>query len=305
MIAEADLTLSCGDMFAALSLQGGGIEELRRGNQALMISAPTPPFLGSFAMVPFCSRITSGRFDYRGKSVQLAPNFPPEPHAIHGFGWQSRWQIGHLEQTVCTLVYEHDQATAEATGWPWAFTARQHFVLSETGLSHSVSVENVSDEIMPVGAGFHPHFPLTPDSDVSMLCQGELVLDADGLPITASASSTLNNSADNNGSHANPLARRPWLQQGLDQVYVWRQGSARIRWPDQPWSLAIEPEQSLPHWVVYAPHNAGFICIEPISHLPDALNMLGSATDERGGLVDLAPGERWAASTRFVTCASF
>ena len=111
MIAEADLTLSCGDMFAALSLQGGGIEELRRGNQALMISAPTPPFLGSFAMVPFCSRITSGRFDYRGKSVQLAPNFPPEPHAIHGFGWQSRWQIARLEQNIFVLDQSVDLRT--------------------------------------------------------------------------------------------------------------------------------------------------------------------------------------------------
>jgi aldose 1-epimerase len=291
-------------MLAALSLQGGGIVDLKRGDQALMISAPTAPFLGSFTMVPFCSRITAGRFDYRGKSVRLAPNFPPERHAIHGFGWQSRWQIGHQEQNACTLVYEHNSGAAETTGWPWAFTVEQHFALSETGLSHSVRVENVSDETMPVGAGFHPYFPLAPSSDVSILCRGELVLDTDGLPITASALGTPNKPADNNGAHINPLANRPWLQHGLDQVYIWRQGSAQIRWPDEPWSLAIEPDPSLPHWVVYAPRKAGFICIEPISHIPDALNILGPETDGRGGLVDLAPGGHWAASIRFITYAS-
>ena len=202
-------------MFAALSLQGGGIVALKRGDQALMVPARTAPFLGSFTMVPFCSRITAGRFDYRGKSVQLAPNFPPEPHTIHGFGWQSRWQIGHLEQNACTLVYEHDSCAAATTGWPWTFTVEQHFALSETELSHSVRVENISEETMPVGAGFHPYFPLTPSCDISMLCRDELVLDADGLPITASGAP--NNPADNNAPHTNPLASRPWLQRGLDR----------------------------------------------------------------------------------------
>ncbi len=291
-------------MSAVLSLQGGGIAQLRRGDQALMIPAPAPPFLASFAMVPFCSRITAGRFKYRDRPVKLAQNFPSEPHAIHGFGWQSRWQIEHLAQNACTLVYEHDRDAAAETGWPWAFTARQHFAISESGLTHSIRVKNVSRETMPVGAGFHPHFPLTPASDVSMLCRGELLLDRSGLPLTELACAALGNTAGEDRSYINPLAGRPWLERGLDQVYLGRIGSAEIRWPDQPWSLVIEPDSSLAHWVVYAPANAGFICIEPISHIPDALNLLGPGGREGGGLADLAPGEQWAASTRFVSLAN-
>lgn len=288
-------------MFLALSLQGGGIVALKRGDQALMIPALTPPFLANFIMAPFCSRITAGRFNYSGRTVQLAQNFPPEPHAIHGFGWQSLWRLEHLERNACTLVYEHDLGAAASTGWPWAFTARQDFVLSDTALTQSVSIINVSDECMPVGAGFHPYFPLTTASEVSMLCQGELVLDADGLPSVASASDPSSKLAGKDDFQVNPMASRPWLERGLDKVYLWRQGSAQICWPDQPWSLIIEPDSSLLHWVVYAPKNAGFICIEPISHTPDALNLFGARQGGAGGMASLAPGDHWSTSTRFVT----
>ena len=72
---------------------------------------------------------------------------------------------------------------------------------------------------------------------------------------------------------ANPLANRPWLSRGMDDVFAHRNGSAQIIWPGQPWSLSIEPDAELAHWIVFAPRAKGFICIEPISHLPNAVNM--------------------------------
>ena len=123
-----------------------------------MIPAPAPPFLASFAMVPFCSRITAGRFKYRDRPVKLAQNFPlslTRFTALNGKGWQ----IEHLAQNACTLVYEHDRDAAAGTGWP-GVPLRQHFTICESGLTHSIRVKNVSRETMPVGAGFHLTFRL-------------------------------------------------------------------------------------------------------------------------------------------------
>ena len=52
-------------------------------------------------MLPFCSRIHNGRFRYGDRDVSLAPNFPPEPHAIHGFGWQGLWRLSHKRLRLC------------------------------------------------------------------------------------------------------------------------------------------------------------------------------------------------------------
>ena len=293
-----DVTLTCGDMSLTLSLQGAGILGFRRGQQELMIPPYAQPRLASFVMVPFCSRVTGGRFHYARQQVQLTPNFVPEPHCIHGFGWQSRWRIQDQEANSCTLTYSHDVEASGRTGWPWRFHVAQHFALSEVALSHTVTVENASDTAMPVGAGYHPHLPLSPTSEIHLACQGELALDDDGLPWTGQSREELSGPAD----LVNPLKTRPWLDKALDQVYVWRQGPAKISWPEQPYSLVIEPDAALPHWVVYAPKGENFICIEPISHLPNALNLFAPGQSEPGAMVNLDPGAQWSVGARFVTC---
>ena len=131
-----------GDLAVEVSLQGGGIQRFARGGQTLMCPAPTAPHLACFAMLPFCSRINNGRFQYGEHQVALTLNFPPEPHAIHGFGWQGLWQLETQSDEACVLVYEHDGAASDDTGWPWTFRASQHVVLLESGLSVTLALEN-------------------------------------------------------------------------------------------------------------------------------------------------------------------
>ena len=142
-----------------MSLQGGAIQRFERGEQTSHVSASTAPHLACFAMLPFCSRIDNGRFRYGEHDVSLAPNFPPEPHAIHGFGWQGLWRLKAQDNYACALVYEHDGAASAATGWPWLFRATQHIALSESGLSVTLTLENLSKDVMPAGWVYTRIFP--------------------------------------------------------------------------------------------------------------------------------------------------
>ena len=192
-----------GDLAVEVSLQGGGIQRFARGGQTLMCPAPTAPYLACFAMLPFCSRINTGRFQYGEHEVALAPNFPPEPHAIHGFGWQGLWQLDTQDEHGCVLVYEHDGAASDDTGWPWTFRASQRLTLSDSGLWVTLTLENLSNDVMPAGMGLHPHFPLAVDMRVSMACADRVVM-TDGLLPTLEK-------LDDHGE-VNPLADRPWLR---------------------------------------------------------------------------------------------
>jgi len=51
------------------------------------------PVMAAFPLVPYSNRIREGRFAFRGRTVALPLNRPPERHAIHGHGWQARWQV--------------------------------------------------------------------------------------------------------------------------------------------------------------------------------------------------------------------
>ena len=69
-----------------------------------------PRAYASFPLVPFSGRIDHARFRFGGKTYDLTPNVAPEPHAIHGDGWTSRWDIVSSSPTSIELELVHDAA---------------------------------------------------------------------------------------------------------------------------------------------------------------------------------------------------
>ena len=92
-------------------------------------------------MVPYASRIRDGRFSFAERAAELRPNNPPEPHAIHGHGWQHTWvpsesQIaGSPVGSSLSLEYLH-----EADDWLWRYRAIQRFELEERRLRITLAV---------------------------------------------------------------------------------------------------------------------------------------------------------------------
>jgi aldose 1-epimerase len=228
--------------------------------------------------VPFAGRIHQGRFTWGRESVALPANLAPEPHAIHGQGWQRPWEVLAAGASYARLRLDH--AAAE---WPWRYRAEQHFQLGADGLALSLSLRNLDTRPMPGGIGWHPYFPradarLTADVDALWTYDDHLQPTAGALP------------------PALDLRRgRPLAELEADEVFRAGGGGARIGWPDGTLSLSTgglgggSPGRGLlGQLVVYAPAGQNFFCVEPISHVPNAVN--ADLPADLTGLRPLAPG---------------
>ena len=255
---------------------GGSVRSLRWQGQPIFREQLRPGVLdsASFAMVPFCNRIAGSRFTVGDRSVRLAPNHPAqsgEP-VLHGFGWTRAWTVDRIEAATARLVL--DFAAGE---WPWRFRAVQAFVLSAHGVEMRLSIENLADEPMQAGLGFHPFFPRHGDTIFHGLHTGERQVDGRVL------------------AREDPV---DWWQgepvggRIIDTTYTGRMGELTIAWPTERLGLSIHPCGDLPHTHVYVPPGISFFCVEPVSHLPDAIN----AAPPGAGMRVLAPGESWTVS---------
>ena len=83
----------------------------------------------------------------------------------------------------------------------------------------------------------------------------------------------------------------------IDNAYAGWDGIARIA--DEERMITLEASSNAGWAHVYAPRGAGFVCVEPVTHRPDALN---AQTGEASGLMVLQPGET-AAMSLMITAA--
>ena len=141
------------------------------------LAAGTADRLACFPLVPFSNRIRDGRFAFGGHAVALPLNHRPQPHALHGHGWQAAWSVVERDEDRITLEYDH-----RAGAWPFPYRARQEFLLTGDELRLSLSLENRGRETMPVGLGFHPYFPRTPRCRLSARVDAMWATDAEVMP---------------------------------------------------------------------------------------------------------------------------
>ncbi len=248
-----------------------GREIMRRG-----VANGSPLDLASFVLLPFCNRISRGAKARSRIGVDLpvnAVNVDPR-HAIHGYGWQAGWSVIEHNDRSARLVHSYD-----GYDWPWRYEAEQLFELDENGFDHRLSLANRSDSPMPAGLGLHPYFPRA-DAQLDFAASGIWRNDPSGLPEMLEPINEL----------------RDWLDDApLDNVFVGREGPITIRWPDH--TLRIFPDAELSFVHVYSPHGEDFFCVEPVSHMPNALDR--SETDSETGQRWLEPGEEWTVNVRF------
>jgi len=229
-----------------------------------------------YPLIPYSGRIDHGRFDWRGRTVTLPQNFLPEPHSIHGHGWQNAWTIEATSDEHVALTYGHRKDF-----WPWDYTARQTLRLTQSALHITVSVENNSADPMPAGLGFHPFFPRTAQTSMKTGVRAIQLNDADGLPKAQSTEHVA----------ISLFGRGGLLPGGLDNAFADWQGRAEICWSNENRRLVLSAEPPLRHLVVYVPEDTGFFCAEPVSHLSGGLN-LDPDGQHNSGIVELLPGAR-------------
>jgi aldose 1-epimerase len=220
---------------------------------------------GCYPLVPYSNRIGHARFRWKGQEYTTRPNFDDGPHSLHGVGWLRAWETVSSSALEVVLRYRH----APDADWPFAFEASQYFTLSPQALHVELVVTNLAEIAHPVGLGWHPYFPKRSRSRLHAEVAGRWDTDALLLPVRKVAQPGI----DSDVSHLD-----------FDHCFDGWRGAARIR--DERFSLQLS--SSLDRVVVYTPQAKDFFCVEPVSHVNNAIHM---ADPLAHGLRSLAPGE--------------
>ena len=284
----ATLTLAGGDCRVLVAPEAGGaVARFTWRGVDLLRPAPESAIreglvrdMACYPLVPYSNRIASGRFEFAGRPYALRPNFPPEPHAIHGVGWQRPWVVVEAGPARLTLRLEH-----RGDGdWPFAFEATQRLELAQASLEWVLSIENSGHAPMPAGLGFHPFFPAKARATLRAPCQGVWLTGPDKLP----------------ASHVPVPAAwdfsvpRPAAGLVVDHCFTGWSREAVLDYGDH--QVTIRASEALGNLVCFAPGDGrDFVALEPVSHASGAFAL---AEGLRGahGLRVLAPGERLEAS---------
>ncbi|QNN65159.1 aldose 1-epimerase [Sphingomonas rhizophila] len=242
----------------------GGIDILRPA----AAGAVSPLELASFPLVPFANRIAHGRFRFDEIDALPGPHPVADPHALHGHGWESAWIV--VDQSDRSVMLEFERPGDDA--WPWTYRARQHIELDPLELRTAITIENLSPQPMPAGAGIHPYFPRFVTSRVTAVAKQRWDNDASGLAV-ASADDT--RFADGSRS-VDEL-------EGLDHFFP---ASDPVRISAPAGDIEI-PLGDAAGFHLYVPTGLAHFCVEPVTHPPDALGR-----GDREAMAVLSPGER-------------
>lgn len=233
---------------------------------ALTASRPS----GCYPLVPYSNRLGYRRFRWHGQDHTTQPNFDDSPHSVHGVGWQRPWQLVSQSAGEAVIRLQH----AGDAHWPFAFEATQSFVLTPEALRMTLAVRNTDVRPAPAGLGWHPYFPKRPRSRLHIELTERWESDATGLPTRKLPQS---GGIDGDVAHL-----------GFDHCFEGWSGPARVR--DE--KLGLKITSSLPYLVVFTPALKDYFCVEPVSHVSNAIHMAEPAAH---GLRTLMPGEAFEA----------
>ena len=222
---------------------------------------------GCYPLVPYSNRLGYRRFRWLGKDYTTAANFDEgNPHSVHGVAWQRPWQLLSSAETAAELQYAHEPDAH----WPFAFTVRQRFALDAGALTVHLQFDNRAPHPAPVGLGWHPYFPKRQRSRLHVELGERWESDPSGLPTRRVPQP---GGIDGDVAHL-----------AFDHCFEGWRGAARIR--DEKLSLRLI--SSLRYLVVYTPATKDIFCVEPVSHVSNAIHM---ADPLAHGLRSVAAGE--------------
>jgi len=161
------------------------------------------------------------------------------------------------ECRACKLALNH----AANEHWPFAFLAEQTFTLNEDGLTIITKFTNSDPNHAPYGLGQHPYIMRPQGTRLFAQVNGVWLTDDTALPT----------------KHINLPAKWDWRKGcALNDVFVDNcfeplQGAVRVVWPDSS-ELTIEGSDNLRFLIIYNPPLENYVCVELVTHMPDAIN---------------------------------
>lgn len=280
---STSLRLRCAELLCEIKPElGGCLAGLWLGDVPVLRSTHAPDLhsvrqAASYPLVPFSNRLAHATLQWQGTDHPLVRNFAPEPHAIHGVGWQRPWAVLEASDTFALLSFEHRADAA----WPFDFDASQAFKLEPGALEMSLSITNQSAVSAPVGLGWHPYFVKRAHSHVAFAATGRWEMGEDKLPTRRSASGGLD-------VDCSALE--------VDHCFDGWNGVLELR----DAVLHTTLTSSLRRLVLFTTPERDTLAIEPVSHVNNAMNRIaqpGVSADDLG-VVILQPGQTFSCEMR-------
>ena len=113
-------------------------------------------------MIPNFSRLKDGIF--RDKNTTLP---------IHGLGRNLPWTVvSEQAPDATTLSIQLESSDATRPSYPYEFMFTVTVAVGEATLTYTLTMENHSDEVMPIAPGFHPYFSVAQEDKPQLLTDG-------------------------------------------------------------------------------------------------------------------------------------
>ncbi len=215
-------------------------------------------------LAPYCGRLglnQSGAFSFAGISYR-------EPHGRHGFLRHCAWEVEKHDMSMVCLVCVLDRRS-KAGEFPYYIKYEYSIFLTEDSLKLKLDCTGLADNDQPISIGWHPYFLAPRPCKVMIDAEYKLELDNNPEPVPTTKFTKL----EDTERLTPPRLLRP--DEHWDDILVLRDspdGSlAQIR--SGQIELCVEADRaSFPFMQLYTPVGRDSVCLEPLSHAPNAFN---------------------------------
>ena len=279
--------LSFGDQRAVVVGLGGGLRAYSVGDREVLDGYGPDEMCSSGRgqlLIPWPNRIEDGRYEFRGRTNQVALDEPARRNAIHGLVRWSAWSVA--EREPARAVLEH--LLYPSPGYPFTLALRAEYSLAAEGLTVRIEATNAGPEACPYGAGAHPYLAVAGESvdSVELRVPARTVLESDerSLPV---------GKAPVGGGELDFREPKPIGSAALDHCFsdLDRDDDhrARVTLTDGP---TLWVDESYPYLMIFTGDglpdvNRRSLAVEPMTCAPNAFNT-------GDGLIELEPGETHA-----------
>jgi aldose 1-epimerase len=247
--------------------QGAAFSILQWRGRDVLVPTPEgahhPGSYGAFWMLPWANRLDGGRI--AGQAMPI--NRAAEGTAIHGLARDWLWE-------VISAAPDQARLKQRVSVTPFCYTAQLVLSLDADGLLMEMECRHEGAAPAPYGMGWHPWFTRSAATSLHLNATQRANHTARGLPESFTPCTGI--AADEAGLI------------GLDNFFAGWDGVARLITPAGTITLTATADFAA-GVQVYAPPTQPVICVEPVSHMPDAPNRPALAAAAPMRL--LAPGQ--------------